>query len=128
LRSWNKSELFAQEKILSSQCATRRGKEHEETEEIAGDPEQRVEAVCQQLKDGAQHERLTLHVTRRCAAGNWSGTEFLRTTAADAWFWADPTNDLIFVGMTQRMFGAGWPNVSGLSRPPVYAALVDPKR
>jgi CubicO group peptidase (beta-lactamase class C family) len=48
--------------------------------------------------------------------------------AADTWFWADPTNDLIFVGMTQRMFGAGWPNVSGLSRPPVYAALVDPKR
>jgi CubicO group peptidase (beta-lactamase class C family) len=27
--------------------------------------------------------------------------------AADTWFWVDPTNDLIFVGMTQRMLGPG---------------------
>ena len=74
------SELFAQEKILGSQCAARPGNEHEETEEIAGEPEQRVEAVRQQLKNGARHERLTLHVTRRYAAANWAGTEFLRTT------------------------------------------------
>jgi len=47
--------------------------------------------------------------------------------AADTWFWADPTNDLVFVGMTQRMIGDGWPNVAGLSRPPVYGALVNPK-
>jgi CubicO group peptidase (beta-lactamase class C family) len=47
--------------------------------------------------------------------------------AADTWFWVDPTNDLIFVGMTQRMIGAGWPDVKGLSRPAVYQALVKPK-
>ena len=46
--------------------------------------------------------------------------------AADTWFWADPTNDLIFVGMTQRLFGPGWPNVEALSQPTVYQALLKP--
>jgi len=47
--------------------------------------------------------------------------------AADTWFWVDPANDLIFVGMTQHLFGVGQPNVEDLSRPPVYQALVKPK-
>jgi CubicO group peptidase (beta-lactamase class C family) len=47
--------------------------------------------------------------------------------AADTWFWVDPTNDLIFVGMTQRMFGPGWPDVEGLTQPLVYQALVKPR-
>jgi CubicO group peptidase (beta-lactamase class C family) len=47
--------------------------------------------------------------------------------AADTWFWVDPTNDLIFVGMTQRMLGPGWPNVQAMSRPPVYQALLKPR-
>jgi CubicO group peptidase (beta-lactamase class C family) len=47
--------------------------------------------------------------------------------AADTWFWVDPTNDLIFIGMTQRMTGPGEPNMEQLSRPPVYQALVMPK-
>jgi CubicO group peptidase (beta-lactamase class C family) len=47
--------------------------------------------------------------------------------AADTWFWVDPTYDLVFVGMTQRMFGPGQPNVEQLSRPVVYQALVAPK-
>ena len=57
----------------------------------------------------------------------WSG-------AADTWFWVDPTDDLIFVGMTQRMFNRtdtmvdpGWPNVQALSQPPVYQALLKPR-
>ena len=64
------SELFAQEEILSSQCAARPGNEHEETEEIARDEGQRVEAVLQQLEDGARHERSALHVTRSYATAN----------------------------------------------------------
>lgn len=48
--------------------------------------------------------------------------------AADTWFWIDPTNDLIFIGMTQRMLGPGQPNMEQLSRPVVYQALVDPKK
>jgi len=47
--------------------------------------------------------------------------------AADTWFWVDPTNDLIFVGMTQRLIGPGEPNVEALSRAPVYQALVKPR-
>jgi CubicO group peptidase (beta-lactamase class C family) len=48
--------------------------------------------------------------------------------AADTWFWVDPTNDLIFVGMTQRMMGPGQPNMEQLSRPPVYQALLKPQK
>ena len=47
--------------------------------------------------------------------------------AADTWFWVDPTNDLIFVGMTQRMLGPGSPPVHELSQPPVYQALLKPR-
>jgi CubicO group peptidase (beta-lactamase class C family) len=46
---------------------------------------------------------------------------------ADTWFWVDPTNDIVFVGMTQRTAGAK-PPMSRLSRGPVYEALVDPKK
>jgi CubicO group peptidase (beta-lactamase class C family) len=47
--------------------------------------------------------------------------------AADTWFWIDPTNDLIFIGMTQRMFGGTAPDVEAMSHPTVYQALVKPK-
>jgi len=47
--------------------------------------------------------------------------------AADTWFWVDPSNDLIFIGMTQRMFGPNQPPVHAISEPPVYQALVKPK-
>jgi len=47
--------------------------------------------------------------------------------AAGTWFWIDPTNDIVFVGMIQRMKG-GSPNVEFLSRSVVYQALVDPKK
>jgi CubicO group peptidase (beta-lactamase class C family) len=52
---------------------------------------------------------------------------FLWDGAAGTWFWIDPTNDLVFVGMVQRMI-AGMPNVEDLSRTLVYQALVDPKK
>jgi CubicO group peptidase (beta-lactamase class C family) len=47
--------------------------------------------------------------------------------AADTWFWADPANDLIFVGMTQRRMGPGQPDMEGISQPLVYQALVKPR-
>ena len=47
--------------------------------------------------------------------------------AAGTWFWIDPTNDIIFIGMIQRFLGPGSPNLEYLSRPLVYQALVDPK-
>ena len=47
--------------------------------------------------------------------------------AADTWFWVDPTDDVIFVGMTQRMLGPKWPAVQALSQPTVYQALLKPQ-
>lgn len=49
--------------------------------------------------------------------------------AAGTWFWIDPANDLLFVGMIQRM-GAR-PNLTplgALSRTLVYQALVEPEK
>jgi len=47
--------------------------------------------------------------------------------AADTWFWDDPANDLVFVGMTQHLIGPKQPNVEQLSRPTVYQALIRPQ-
>lgn len=46
--------------------------------------------------------------------------------AAGTWFWVDPTNDVVFVGMIQRMLGAYSPNLEYESRAAVYGALVGP--
>jgi CubicO group peptidase (beta-lactamase class C family) len=48
--------------------------------------------------------------------------------AAGTWFWIDPTNDVVFVGMIQRMLSDGSPNVEYLSRPLVYQALLNPEK
>jgi CubicO group peptidase (beta-lactamase class C family) len=47
--------------------------------------------------------------------------------AASTWFWVDPTNDIVFVGMIQRIRG-GQPNMEYSTRPLVYQALVDPSK
>ncbi|MDO8677291.1 MAG: serine hydrolase domain-containing protein [Acidobacteriota bacterium] len=52
--------------------------------------------------------------------------------AFGTWFWLDPTNDLLVIGMIQNVSGStptgGSPQVRPLSRRLVYAALVDPKK
>ena len=52
---------------------------------------------------------------------------YLWDGAAGTWFWVDPTNDIVFVGMIQRIRG-GTPNVEYLSGNVVYQALVDPSK
>lgn len=47
--------------------------------------------------------------------------------AASTWYWVDPTNDIVFVGMIQRLRG-GRPNMEFSTRPLVYQALVDPSK
>ena len=42
--------------------------------------------------------------------------EYFWDGAAGTWFWVDPTNDVVFVGMIQRMLGPASPNVEYLSR------------
>jgi CubicO group peptidase (beta-lactamase class C family) len=48
--------------------------------------------------------------------------------AAGTWFWIDPTNDLVFIGMIQRRLGPASPNLEYGSRSVVYSALVDPAK
>jgi CubicO group peptidase (beta-lactamase class C family) len=48
--------------------------------------------------------------------------------AAGTWFWIDPTNDIVFIGMVQRVLGPDSPQVEYQSRPVVYQALVNPKK
>jgi CubicO group peptidase (beta-lactamase class C family) len=52
--------------------------------------------------------------------------------AFGTWFWIDPTNDVVVVGMMQNLSGSsptgGSPQVRPLSRQLVYQALVDPKK
>ncbi len=49
--------------------------------------------------------------------------------AAGTWFWIDPTNDIVFVGMIQRMGAKPTSeNLQYLSRGVVYGALTDPAK
>jgi CubicO group peptidase (beta-lactamase class C family) len=54
---------------------------------------------------------------------------YLWDGAAGTWFWIDPANDLVFVGMIQRMLTAsGAPSMEDFARALVYQALVDPQK
>ena len=48
--------------------------------------------------------------------------------AAGTWFWVDPTNDVIFVGMIQRLGGTGGDDLGQMSRTFTYQALVHPEK
>jgi CubicO group peptidase (beta-lactamase class C family) len=48
--------------------------------------------------------------------------------AAGTWFWVDPTNGVVFIGMIQRLLSPASPNLEYLSRSAVYQALVDPSK
>jgi CubicO group peptidase (beta-lactamase class C family) len=52
--------------------------------------------------------------------------------AFGTWFWIDPTNDLVFVGMIQNLNGSrpnsGTPAVRPMSVEATYKALTDPKK
>jgi len=48
--------------------------------------------------------------------------------AAGTWFWVDPTNDLVFVGMIQRRGGSDNHSLVYRSHATVYSALVDPSK
>ncbi len=48
--------------------------------------------------------------------------------AAGTWFWIDPTNDLVFVGMTQRIVTDASPDMDTISHQAVYQALLHPEK
>jgi CubicO group peptidase (beta-lactamase class C family) len=47
---------------------------------------------------------------------------------ARTWFWADPSNDIVFVGMVQRLGNILKPNLFQLSQQTLYQALLDAKK
>jgi CubicO group peptidase (beta-lactamase class C family) len=48
--------------------------------------------------------------------------------AAGTWFWVDPTNNLIFVGMVQRLGGTGGDDLGAMARTLTYQALTHPEK
>jgi CubicO group peptidase (beta-lactamase class C family) len=48
--------------------------------------------------------------------------------AAGTWFWVDPTNDVLFVGMIQRMGGTGGDDLGSAARTLTYQALTHPEK
>jgi len=59
------------------------------------------------------------------AAESYSAGEYYWGGAAGTWFWIDPVEDLVFVGMIQQ-FGNGRPDVRSLSRRLVYQSIMEP--
>ncbi len=57
-------------------------------------------------------------------AGSVSAGEYSWGGAAGTWFWIDPVEDLIFVGMIQQ-FGGGRPDVRSLSHRLTYGAITE---
>ncbi|HSZ10376.1 MAG TPA: serine hydrolase domain-containing protein [Steroidobacteraceae bacterium] len=54
---------------------------------------------------------------------------FLWDGVAGTWFWIDPANDVVFVGIVQRwLLAPGTPDVENLSRALTYQALVNPNK
>ena len=48
--------------------------------------------------------------------------------AAGTWFWIDPTNDIVFVGMIQRFGGTHGEDLGGQARVLTYQALTHPEK
>lgn len=61
------------------------------------------------------------------AAEGYSKGEFYWGGAAGTWFWIDPVEDLVFVGMIQQ-FGNLRPDVRSLARRLTYQAIMEPKQ
>ena len=63
-------------------------------------------------------------VTDAVEADGMSRGEYYWSGLAGCWFWIDPVEDLIFVGMIQQM-GRGRPNIRALSHRLTYQAILD---
>jgi CubicO group peptidase (beta-lactamase class C family) len=60
-------------------------------------------------------------------AGSTTGKgTYLWDGLAGTWFWIDPANDIVFVGMIQRIIAPDMPNLQDLSRTLVQQALIAP--
>jgi CubicO group peptidase (beta-lactamase class C family) len=57
-------------------------------------------------------------------AGSYSKGEYYWGGAAGTWFWIDPVEDLVFVGMIQQ-FGDKRPDLRPVSKQLTYQAILD---
>jgi CubicO group peptidase (beta-lactamase class C family) len=77
---------------------------------------------------GFGYDFAILEDTRKLGSTAGNGT-FLWDGVAGTWFWIDPTNDVVFVGIIQRwLIAPGAPDVENLSRALTYQALVNPSK
>lgn len=58
-------------------------------------------------------------------AESYSSGEFYWGGAAGTWFWIDPVENLVFIGMIQQ-FGGQLPNVRAASKRLLYQSILDP--
>ncbi len=69
------------------------------------------------LRPGFQHGYNGVVITDPKAAGVWLGKgSYLWDGVGGTWFWVDPQNKVVFVGMVQRVFGPGFPPLQQLSQ------------
>jgi len=68
-------------------------------------------------------------VTDARAAGTLQGDGTISWGgAAGTWFWIDPANDVVAVGMIQRMGGTGGDDLGTMARTLTYQALIHPEK
>lgn len=78
----------------------------------------------QQIRPGYQFGVNGVVVTDPAKAGVAMGNgSYLWDGAGGTWFWVDPTNKIVFVGMIQRMATLGGPNVQDISQRAVAATF-----
>jgi CubicO group peptidase (beta-lactamase class C family) len=81
----------------------------------------------QQIRPGYQFGVNGVVVTDPAKAGVAMGKgSYLWDGAAGTWFWVDPANKIVFVGMIQRLAGPGGPNVQDASQRAVAASVTRP--
>jgi CubicO group peptidase (beta-lactamase class C family) len=77
---------------------------------------------------GFGYDFAILEDTPKLGSSAGKGT-FLWDGIAGTWFWIDPTDDVVFVGIIQRwLMAPGAPDVENLSRALTYQALVNPAK
>lgn len=82
----------------------------------------------QQIRPGYQFGVNGVVVTDPAKAGVAMGKgSYLWDGAAGTWFWVDPTNKIVFVGMIQRLAALGGPDVQGTSQRAVADSLIQPR-
>ncbi len=65
-------------------------------------------------------------ITDPVEAESYSAGEYYWGGAAGTWFWIDPVEDVVFIGMIQQA-GQGLPDVRSTSRRLFYQAIMEPK-